>query len=317
MKIQSKLSIFTSLLALVILSSGCSDAGQKAKPVSMPKMDAVVSAKWLKEHLSDPDLVVLDSTVIITFDDKGNYSINSGRANYDEGHIPSAGFADLKGNLSDQQSDIEFMMPSPQQFSQVMGALGVGNDSRVVIYSANNEDWAARVWWMLRWAGFDQVALLDGGLKAWVDEGGTLSKEPSKRAPKKFSFNLREGVVVGRDEVFSAISNPQITIADALSEEHYQGKFSLYSRKGHIVSAINLPSSNYTDSEFFKSVDELDLLFDGDRNKRVITYCGGGIAASNLAFSLVRAGFTDVAIYDGSLEEWTANPDNPMTTESP
>jgi len=312
MKIQMK---FITLASVLIVLTGCMEQSSKIEVV--PKMEALVSVKWLMEHLDDTDLVVLDSTVVTSMSDNGNFSNVSGRADYDAGHIPSAVFADLKGNLSDPESAFEFAMPSPEQFAEAIGALGVGSDSRVVIYSAKNEVWAARMWWMLRWAGFDQVALLDGGLKAWTDAGGTLSTENSKIVAKKFVFNLREGVIADRDEVFSAISNDQVTIADALPEAHYTGKFSLYSRPGHIQSAVNMPSSNYSESGFYVSNDELDLLFEGDRSKRVITYCGGGIAASSLAFNLVRGGYNDVAIYAGSLEEWAINPENPMSIENP
>ena len=315
MKIQPKSYTLVSLIMLLIVSTGCME--QSSKIEAVPKMDALVSAKWLIENLDNTDLVVLDSTVVTSMNDKGKFSNVSGRADYDAGHIPSAVFADLQGNLSDPESAFEFAMPSAEQFAQVMGDLGVGSDSRVVIYSAKNEVWAARLWWMLRWAGFDQVAILDGGLKAWTDAGGALSTGKSPRAAKKFIFNLREGVIANLDEVFSAITNEQVTIADALPEAHYTGKFSLYSRPGHIQSAVSMPSSNYSESGFYLTNDELDLLFDEERSNRVITYCGGGIAASSLAFNLVRAGYTDVAIYAGSLEEWTANAENPMSVENP
>ena len=101
-------------------------------------------------------------------------SVN-GRANYESGHIPSAGFADLMGDLADGESDLNFAMPTPEAFADAMGALGVSDDSRVVLYDAMGSVWAARVWWMLRWIGFDQAALLDGGLAAWTAQGLPLS----------------------------------------------------------------------------------------------------------------------------------------------
>lgn len=121
-------------------------------------METLVTTDWLDRHLDDPDLVVLDCTVRTEVEDGGGFRNVSGRADYDLGHIPSAGFADLTGDLCDGDSGIEFAMPTPAQFCSAMGELGVGDDSRVVLYDGNLSGWATRVWWMLRWVGFDRAA---------------------------------------------------------------------------------------------------------------------------------------------------------------
>jgi thiosulfate/3-mercaptopyruvate sulfurtransferase len=281
-------------------------------------MDSLVSTEWLSEHLDDPDLVVLDCTVLVMPDEKGGLHIVSGRANYSAGHIPSAGFADLTGNLSDQDYPLAFVMPTLEQFSAAMGALGVGNDSRVVLYSADNADWAARVWWMLRWAGFDQVALLDGGLEAWTADGHALSTVPANRTARQFYSAPRPALIADQAQVLSAISNSNVSLIDALPDAHYRGDFSMYSRPGHILSATNMPSSDLLDETgHFRSYDELEMMHDGNRNNRAITYCGGGVAASTVAFTMYRLGYSDVAVYMGSLQEWTADPANPMSLEAP
>ncbi len=310
MRVQSKLKIVLSFFVALFFASACTNL-TKDEPV--PKMDSLVSVAWLNKHLNDSDLVVIDSTVVVKLDAQGKYSSVSGRADYEAGHIPSAGFADILGNLSGGDGSMELIMPTPEQFSLVMGALGVSNDSRVVIYSGQDQSWAARLWWMLRWAGFDQVAILDGGLNAWKAEGLPVSIELPNRPRQQFNFVLREEVIADRDEVFAAIGNSQVSIIDALPEAHYQGMFSMYARPGHITGATNIPTSELVESGFYQSKDELDLKFDGERSNRVITYCGGGIVASSLAFALFRSGFTDVAVYMGSLQEWTLNPENPMT----
>ncbi|NQZ09231.1 MAG: hypothetical protein HRT35_18895, partial [Algicola sp.] len=172
MRTNRKLQNFISLFIALTFISGCSLVSQQtnSKNSNAPKMEPLVSTQWLSEHLNDPDLVVLDTSVLVNFDDKGNITSSSGRAQYETGHIPTAGFADLMGNLSASDSTLDFVMPSPEQFRNAMSALGVGDDTRVVLYSAANRPWPARLWWMLRWAGFDQVGILDGGLKAWKDE---------------------------------------------------------------------------------------------------------------------------------------------------
>lgn len=277
-------------------------------------MDSLVSAEWLAEHIDDEDLVVLDCTVMIEMGEDGFRPVN-GRANYEAGHIPNAGFADLMGALADGDSPHSYAVPSPEQFAAAMGALGVGDDSRVVLYSANYSGWPARVWWMLRWIGFDRAALLDGGLPAWKAAGQPVSTEPATRQAKTLSVNLRPQLIADRNEVFAAIDDERVTLIDTLPEAHFHGQMVMYDRPGHIPGATNVPSQTLVDEAGrFKSRDELLALIGDARDDRAITYCGGGIAASTNAFVMTRLGFTDVAVYTASLQEWAADPANPLET---
>ncbi len=306
------------LLILVAASSfmaGCSNADNppNSSIATEPAMDSLVTAEWLSQHLDDPDLVVLDCSVLVEVDEDGSYRTVSGRANYESGHIPTAGFADLKGDLSDGDSPLQFAVPTPEQFVATMSALGVGDDTRVVLYDSYNSAWAARVWWMLRWVGFDRTALLDGGLNAWTAEDRPLSTEPANRSAGSLTLNLRPELIVDRDEVLASIDDDAVNIIDALSEAQYRGEISMYARPGHITGASNIPvTSLVDDTGRFRSPDDLSGLFDGDHDARAITYCGGGIAASSNAFIMTRLGYTDVAVYTASLQEWAADPDNPM-----
>jgi thiosulfate/3-mercaptopyruvate sulfurtransferase len=219
------------------------------------------------------------------------------------------------GELSDSNSTIGYAVPSPEQFAAAMGALGVGDDTRVVIYDDNTSSWAARVWWMLRWVGFDNAALLDGGLDAWKSAGYALSTGPETRAANTLSINLRPELIVDAAEVRAAIEDESVNLQDALPEGHYRGDFAMYARPGHIPTASNVSVGTLVDeSGRYKPLDELDTLFASERDKRTITYCGGGIAASGNAFVMHRLGFKDVAIYTASLQEWAEDPDNPMVT---
>jgi len=303
------------LFPVIFLASACTKSATSGD--TKPQINALVTTAWLSEHLDDPDLVVLDCTVLVEMGENGGFNIVSGWAQYASGHIPSAGFADLMGELSDLDRPAEFIMPTAEQFADAMGSLGVGNDSRVVLYSADNPDWATRVWWMLRWIGFDQVAILDGGLAAWVDEGRPLATESPDRPAKQLTVKLRPELIADRDEVLMASESGNANILDALSPAHYNGEFSMYSRPGHITGATNMPSSDLVDeSGRFRSFDELDLMSSSNQDQRAITYCGGGVAASTVAFTLHRLGFKDVAVYMGSLSEWTADPANPMSVET-
>ena len=281
------------------------------------KMGTLVTAEWLSEHLNDPNLVVLDCTVLVVPNDDGSVRVVSGRANYDSGHIPTAGFADLMGDLSDGDSPLQFAVPTPEQFGAAMGALGVGDDSRIVLYDGGNSVWAARVWWMLRWVGFDRAALLDGGLAAWKAEGRPLSTEPASRPATQLTVALRPELIADRDEVFASIKNDEVSLIDAMPAAHYQGEMVMYDRPGHIPGALNIPVFTLLDeSGRFRPHDELASMIGGDLNARAITYCGGGIAASANAFVMTRLGFTDVAVYTASLQEWAADPANPLEVAS-
>ena len=309
---------FFVLIAALALVIACASSNSQPELTAAATIDTLVTTQWLSEHIDDPDLVVLDCTVRVVPDEAGGFSSVSGRDAYKVGHIPSAGFADLMVDLSDSDSSIGFAVPTPQRFAAAMGALGVGDDSLVVLYDGNNSVWAARVWWMLRWVGFDQAAILDGGLGAWTAEDRPLSSEAANRKAQQLTPDPRPELIADRDEVFAAIDNDAVFIIDALPEFSYQGKMSMYDRPGHITSAVNIPVLSFLDeSGRFKPLDELAAMHEGNRNARFITYCGGGIAASGSAFIMTRLGFTDVAVYTASLQEWAADPANPMDVDTP
>jgi len=315
MSFQNCLRIPLVLIAALSLMTACSSSDDRTGVTSDvdTTMGALVTTEWLSEHLDDPDLVVLDCTVLVEQDEDGGFRSVSGKANYEGGHIPTAGFADLMGDLSDGGSPLQFAVPTPEQFAAAMGALGVGDDTRVVLYDANGSVWAARVWWMLRWVGFDRAALLDGGLNAWTAEGRPLSTESATESAGKLTANVRPELIADWSEVLASIEDDAVNLIDALPEAHYRGEMSMYGRPGHIPGASNIPVfSLFDDTGRYRPHDELAAIFDGDRNTRAINYCGGGIAASSNAFIMTRLGFTDVAVYTASLQEWAADPTNPL-----
>lgn len=283
-----------------------------------PLTDTLVGVDWLADHLGEHDLVVLDCRVAMN--ERGPVSA---RPEYEAGHISGAAFADLVSELSDTGSPLGFAIPSPEAFCAAIGRLGVGDDSTVVLYDGRIERsglrftsvWAARVWWMLRWIGFDRAALLDGGLDAWKDAGhetvsGAASPQPGKLTPR-----VRPHLVADRDEVRAAVGSAEVTLLDSLPADHFAGRSAMYPRPGHISGAVSVPVSDVLDrTGRFKPDSELRGRHHTDLGRRTITYCGAGIAASASAFALTRIGFTDVAVYAASLQEWAADAANPMST---
>ena len=311
---NSLLPLFLTIALILTAFSGISKA--QPDPSVDTSMGTLVSTDWLSRHLDDPNLVVLDCTVKMVPKEDGGMRSVSGRADFEAGHIPTAGFADLTGDLSDVNSPMNFAMPSPERFCAAMGALGVGDDSRVVVYDGFSSVWSARVWWMLRWIGFDRVAILDGGLKAWKAEERPLSTKTAERPVGKLTPRPRPELIADRDEVLAAVEDDAAIIVDAMPAPHFTGDMALYGRPGHIPSAINVPATSLVnESGRYRPHDELAAMCEGDLDARVITYCGAGVAASSNAFVMHRLGFTDVAVYMGSLQEWAADTTNPLVTD--
>ncbi len=288
--------------------------------VGMASIDTLVSTDWLAQHLGEADLVVLDCTVYLkAAEGMPAYRSVSGREDFEAAHIPGARFADLIADLCDAANPLRFAVPAPEHFAAAMARLGVGDDSRVVLYDQNRSMWAARVWWMLRWIGFDNAALLDGGLRAWTADRHPTEAGPSQppNAPATLTPRPRPALIADHDEVLAAIGDGSTCIVDALGAEQYRGEQNTYGRPGHIPGASNAPAVGLLDKATgrYRPREELAAQFPADRSKRVITYCGGGIAASSDAFVLTRLGYQDVAVYTASLQEWAADPANPLVTD--
>ncbi|MFN0146050.1 MAG: sulfurtransferase [Dehalococcoidia bacterium] len=284
----------------------------------------LVSTAWLAEHLADPALRVLDCTVFLRAPGpeaaRQAYVQESGRAAWAAGHIPGSAFADLTTDLSDPEARLPFTMPSAERFAAAMSALGVGPGTRVVTYDANLSMWAARVWWMLRAMGFDDAAVLDGGWKKWAGEGRPVSAEPARYPAAAFVARPRPGLIASKDDVLAAIGEGGTCIVNALTEAQHTGASgATYGRAGHIASSVNVSARDLLDRESgaYLPPDVLRERFaaaGATAAGRVITYCGGGIAATSDALVLTLLGQENVAVYDGSLSEWARDPALPMET---
>ena len=281
----------------------------------------LVETEWLADHLDDPDLRIFDCTVFLRPDKDRGFRIESGQDAWTESHIAGSGFIDLANDLSDKQASLRFTMPSASQFAAAMGRYGIGNDTRVILYDRAGAMWAARIWWMLRAMGFDNAALLNGGWKKWRDEGRAVSADAPAYPPATFAASPRVALMAAQPDVLAGIDDGATCIVNALSEEQHAGTVSPYGRPGHITSSVNVPAmgaGGVIDPETgaYRSADELQCMF-ADAGAlqagRVITYCGGGIAASSDAFVLTLLGHEHVAVYDASLSEWAADASLPMT----
>jgi thiosulfate/3-mercaptopyruvate sulfurtransferase len=277
----------------------------------------LVSTAWLADNLGDPDLRVYDVTVHLRPAANGPYRIESGRADYEVAHIPDAAFLDLARDLSDPDAKTTFTMPPLDRLSRALGAAGVKRGARVVAYTTTTPMWATRLWWMLRSSGFDDVAVLDGGFAKWIAEGRSVEAGARAYPPADLSLVARPGAWANKQAVLEAIGDGAVCTINALSPSVHSGESAMnYGRKGHIKGSRNVPYAALLNADgTYRDDAELRSLFAAVgalERPRVICYCGGGISATMDALALTRLGHPSVAVYDGSMSEWSRDPDLPM-----
>lgn len=278
-------------------------------------MDNLVSHEWLSAHLDDPDLVVIDCTnFAIWAEQHGVFRTSSGRDHWADEHIEGSRHADFTApGFAGDAARFRNTLPDPKGFADAMAGLGVHDGARVVLYDDAASLWATRVWWMLRWVGFDRAAVLDGGWQNWDASGGRVSQTPRPHDPADLVHGHRPELFVTRQDVLAAMDDGSLLV-DALSEVQFLGQQAELGLKGHIPGAINIPGASLVDqiSECFLPDDDLAARFPQDRTRRSIIYCGSGVAAASVAFVMLRLGFEDVAIYMPGLQEWITDPAAPL-----
>lgn len=286
--------------------------------MSAAPLPLLVDTDWLAAHLGDADLRVYDCSVTLV-PIAGGMRAESGRTAWAAAHVPGSGYLDLIGELSDRASALPFMMPPAAQCAAAFGRHGIGPGTRVVLYDAGGHMWATRIWWMLRALGFDSAAVLDGGLAKWRAEGRPLSDQPPHYPASGFEPQPRPGLFVDKRHVHAALGSPGVCLVNALSADEHAGRVSRTSRPGRIPGSGNVPAGLLLDpaTGAYLPLDALRAKFQAAGalgSGRVVTYCGGGIAATSAAFTLVRLGAPEVAVYDGSLVEWSSDHALPMET---
>jgi thiosulfate/3-mercaptopyruvate sulfurtransferase len=272
-------------------------------------------------RLGDPDLVVLDATVLLDRPPGGGpYTPVPQREVYDNEHIPGAGFADLVDDLADPAAPFPFAIPSPERFAAAVTKLGVGADTKVVAYAQDSPMWATRLWWLLTYFGHEHVDVLDGGLPAWRAAGLPLTSEPTPSRPapaSPFAPRPRPELLATRADVERLVEQGDgapACLVNALSPQVFRGEGpSSYARPGRIPTSVNTPWSSLIDPQTNRFRDPATLAAALPPTDRpVVAYCGGGISATIDIFALSLLGRHDVQLYDGSLTEWTADPSLPV-----
>jgi thiosulfate/3-mercaptopyruvate sulfurtransferase len=274
-------------------------------------MSNLISVAALEARLSDPELRVVDVRASLT-------DPQAGRRWYEEGHLPGALFLSLDDDLAGPVAEHGGRHPLPdlEAFAATLQALGVGDAHEVVAYDDAGGMVAARLWWLLRYGGFERVRVLDGGFSAWTAAGLPLTHELPNHPPATLTLAARPELAVSMDEVKAALQNPGVRLFDARAPERYRGETEPLDKKaGHIPGALNKPFSENLEGGRFKPPEALRARFaEAESADEVILYCGSGVSAAHNALALEEAGLPGARLYVGSWSDWSSYDDNSVAT---
>ncbi|HMU91944.1 MAG TPA: rhodanese-like domain-containing protein [Anaerolineales bacterium] len=252
----------------------------------MNRNDILIEADELLKKLGDKNIRIFDATIT---DDA-----------YLQEHIPGAAFLEHENFSAPESANRYTTMLPEDKLAEQIGALGISNETEVVVYACGMLPYAVRAWWVLHYAGHDKVRILNGGLSAWKQAGGQTEKEIHSYEPANFQPSLRKWMYADKQEVLKSLKETDIAVVNVMPRESYDAR--------HIKGSICLSSMNLMQQlDAFLPDDQLAAhLQEVTHNKRVITYCGGGIAATVNAVAHLMTGYEDVTVYHGSMFEWLA-----------
>ncbi len=282
--------------------------------------EAIVDCEWLRDRIENPNIRIYDCTTYLNYTDEDPlkpYDVVSGRSQYEKGHIPKAAFLDLQRDLSDSSSPYKFTLPDYEKLAETIKNKGIGDPYHIILYSGNGIQWATRIWWMIYVLGYGKVSVLDGGFSEWQRLSLPIEYGSNMFAPANFEVHFNPKIFVGKDEVLSAIGNQKHCLINSLTEDIHLGLNPRYGRRGSIRRSVSIPFNGLLNTETgkLKRPEEVLEIYQSHAvfpDSRIISYCGGGIAASLDAFMLRQLGFEHLQIYDNSLSEWAMSEDLPM-----
>ena len=262
----------------------------------------IVSPTWLAQHLSHPEVLVVDVRWYLDDPDRG-------RREFDASHIPGAVFADLETDLSAPTGPGRHPLPPREVFAATMGRLGVGNESHVVAYDDRTGAIAARLWWMLRHIGHTAVSVLDGGYANWRDAGLDVSYEVTEPTAATLSVAPAPPDTIDRATLAERLG--RVVVLDARDGPRYRGETEpVDAAAGHIPTSLNAPfTENLNADGTFKSPEELARRFTRlgiEPHSHVVASCGSGVTACHNILAMHIGGSAEATLYPGSWSDWSA-----------
>lgn len=289
----------------------------------MKDFEPLVSTDWLQENLEAPGLRVVDIRGYVRKTDLGDgrqeAEYLAAREEYDEAHIPGAVYVDWTRDIVNPDDPVPAQIAPPDRFAALMGTLGIGDDTHVIVYDHAGGQFATRLWWALTYYSHEKVSVLDGGWKKWTNESRPITNEIPSPEPATFTPILQPGWRTDAEGVLAA-GGGSAFVLDARDKGQYTGEIRRgEGRAGHVPGAVHLHADGLLGSESgtFLSDEELEekLREAGlpeDRAEPIIAYCNGGVAATMPLFALRKLGYENLANYDGSWNEWSVREDLPV-----
>jgi thiosulfate/3-mercaptopyruvate sulfurtransferase len=290
----------------------------------MENLDPLITTDWLAAHLEDEDLSVVDIRGYVKKTDLGGgrqkAEYLAAREEYDEAHIPGAVYVDWTRDITDPDDPVPAQIAPPERFAELMGSLGIGDDTHVIVYDHAGGQFATRLWWTLTYYGHDRVSVLDGGFRKWTAEDRPTTAEVPEPEPAVFVPEPQDGWRMDAEALLATSEGGNAFVLDAREEGQYTGAVVRgKARAGRVPGAAHLHADSLLDPESgtFRSGQELarrlrEAGVPEDRDEPVVAYCNGGVAATVPLFALHRLGYKRLANYDGSWNEWGVRGDLPV-----
>lgn len=272
-------------------------------------MDYTVEPDWLQQNLAAKNIRVIDCRFNLANPDDGQNQ-------YKSGHIPGSLYFDLEKDLSGpvQEHGGRHPLPNVELFTGKLAMAGIGNDTTVIAYDNGEGAFAGRLWWLLNYIGHENVYILNGGMKAWLDISGPVTTEIPSYELSEFVFNVNADMVATYEEVYTLVhsKNTSTVLIDSREHKRYTGEVEPIDKKsGHIPGAINKVWIDGLENGRFKQPEQQKARFyELDPRKQYIVYCGSGITAIPNYLAMKSAGFKNVLLYPGSFSDWISYDDN-------